>query len=103
MEGQRIVAPDVLARYAGDAACEVDGVTGLADGALHRAKPVEINGEADALEIVIHLELGWGDRASEVGSAVQTRVAEYLTRMTNAAIRSIDVVFARVAPPDAER
>ncbi|MFO7572029.1 MAG: Asp23/Gls24 family envelope stress response protein [Gaiellaceae bacterium] len=100
MEGQPLISPDVLARYAADAALEVDGVAGLADGGLHRGRGVAVTGDEHALAVSLHLELEWGRGASEVGNAVQRRVAEYLERMADSGPASVDVVFeAAGAPP----
>jgi uncharacterized alkaline shock family protein YloU len=99
MEGQPLISPDVLARYAGDAALEVDGVAGLADGGLHRPKGVVVAGDEHAPAVTLHLELEWGRDAREVGEAVQRRVAEYLESMARATPVSVDVSFDAVGPP----
>ena len=97
------ISPDVLARYAGDAAKEVDGVEGLADGALHRGKAVEITGDEDTLAVGLALELTWGRSAAEVAGEVQKRVAEYLARMAHVTPASVDVVFDAVSAPPPKR
>lgn len=99
MEGQPLISPDVLARYAGDAALEVEGVAGLADSSLHRAKAVAVSGDEQALAVTLRLELEWGRAAPEVGDAVQRRVAEYLQSMAGTTPASVDVVFESVGPP----
>lgn len=97
MEGQPVVAADVLARYARDAASEVRGVSGLAESALHRGKAVDVTRSNDALDIVVHVELEWGRSADEVGAAVQQRVREYVERMADATVATVDVVVERVS------
>lgn len=103
MEAGSLISPDVLARYAGDAAQEVEGVAGLAAGPLHRGGGVSVSGEPAAIAVEIHLELEWGRSAAEVGRAVQRRVAEYLERMASVQPASVDVVVDAIAPPPATR
>lgn len=95
MEGQTI-SPEVLARYAGDAACEVAGVAGLAEA-------VEISSSIDSTAVTIHLELEWGSPAEDVARKVQTRVAEYLERMASLTVGSVDVVIDGVGAPPAKQ
>jgi uncharacterized alkaline shock family protein YloU len=97
------ISLDVLARYAGDAAREVDGVSGLADGALHRGKAVEISGDEDTLAVGLSLELAWGRSAADVAGEVQKRVSEYLSRMAHMTPASVDVVFDAVSAPPPKR
>ncbi|HWQ23603.1 MAG TPA: Asp23/Gls24 family envelope stress response protein [Gaiellaceae bacterium] len=99
MDAGSLISPDVLARYAGDAAREVEGVAGLAAGPLHRGGGVSVSGEPGALAIRVHLVLEWGRSAAEVGRAVQRRVAEYLERMASVRPASVDVVVDAIAPP----
>ena len=104
MEGsQSLIAPDVLARYASDAAREVEGVAGLAEGPLQRGKAVSVSGDEDTLAVGMSLELEWGYSAPAVGSDVQRRVSEYLEQMAHVTPASVDVVFATVSPPPPKR
>ena len=103
MTEQPLISHEVLARYAGEAAREVDGVAGLADGPLHRGKAVEIFGEEDTLEVGLSLELAWGRSSAEVAGEVQLRVAEYLARMANVTPTAVDVVFDSVSAPPPKR
>ncbi|GIU94443.1 MAG: hypothetical protein KatS3mg012_0900 [Gaiellaceae bacterium] len=104
MEDRSLVSPEVLARYAGDAALEVDGVAALADGGLQRAKAVAVEGDGETLAITLHLELEWGRSAREVGEEARRRVGEYLRSMAGVTPASLDVVFESVgSPPPAER
>jgi uncharacterized alkaline shock family protein YloU len=92
-----VISNDVLARYAGDAALEVEGVSGLARDAAEVA-------DADgALAIDLHVELAWGAAADGVAREVQQRVAEYVERMANVHVGSVDVVFERVGAPPARQ
>ena len=92
MEGHSVIASDVLASYAADAAREVSGVHGLVGSALHRHEGVRVAREGGRVGVELHLSLEWGANAGAVGAAVQTRVAEVLARMADARPDSIDVV-----------
>lgn len=103
MEGRPAISEDVLARYAADAALEVSGVSGIADGPLHRGGGIVVEGDEADRTIQLRLELEWGRSAAEVGTAVQERVSDYLERMTGARPVSVDVVFDAIGAPPAER
>ena len=92
-----VISNDVLSRYAGDAALEVEGVSGLA-----RDAP-EISGADGAIEIDVHVELAWGAAADSTARQVQERVAEYIERMANVHVGSVDVVVEHVGAPPAKQ
>jgi len=85
VEGSSVVSDEVIARYARDAALEVDGVTRVVDGVR---KGVRVDGES----LVLHLALAEGAAIPAVGSAVQRAVADYLERMTDLRPAAVDVV-----------
>ena len=93
----RLISTDVLARYAGDAAQEVAGVSGLTREAAH------VVGTAERADVVVHLELEWGAAAEDVSRRVQERVTEYLERMANLEVGSVDVVVERVGASPAKQ
>ncbi len=104
MEERRpLIAADVLARYAADAALGVNGVVALANGPLNRGKPVSVTGDEDTLAVQLTVELEWGQSFAEVGKEVQRRVSEYLERMANVAPASVEVVLGAVSPPPPRR
>jgi uncharacterized alkaline shock family protein YloU len=103
LDSESLISPDVLARYAADAAREVDGVAGLADSPLHRGKGVAVSGDEDTLAVGLALELTWGRSAAEVATEVQKRVSEYLARMADVTPASVDVVFESVSAPPPKR
>jgi uncharacterized alkaline shock family protein YloU len=103
VEAQPLISAEVIARYAADAALEVDGVIGLGDGGLHRGKGVEVSGDEQAFDVRLALEVEWGRSAAEVGAGVQRRVAEYLERMAQARPSSVDVVVTAVGSPPAKQ
>ena len=84
-----VVSPEVVARYAADAAREVDGVAGIVEG-VRKGIRVE-NGE-----IELHLALRWGVSIPAVGSAVQERVADYLERMADTRPAVVNVVVEEI-------
>ena len=87
-----VVSPDVVARYAADAAREVDGVAGIVEG-VRKGIRVEDG------EIELHLALKWGVSIPEVGSEVQERVADYLERMADTRPAAVNVVVEEVDGP----
>ena len=93
------ISSDILARYAADAAREVEGVNGLVESHLHRHRGVRVLGENGAFRIEIHLEAEWGASLPEVGREVQRRVRDYLGRMADVDPEAVDVVVDEVAAP----
>jgi len=92
-----IISPEVLARYAGDAALEVDGVSSLA------ATAPEVTLRGGSADVVVDVELRWGAESEDVARQVQERVAEYLGRMAELEVGSVDVVVERVGAPPAKQ
>jgi uncharacterized alkaline shock family protein YloU len=87
--GGSVISPEVVARYAADAAREVDGVTDVVEGVR---KGIRIDGDA----IDLHLALAWGASIPEVGAAVQRHVADYLERMTDTRPAVVNIVVDEV-------
>ena len=83
-----MISPEVLARYAADAAREVGGVHGL----VGRNDGVRVSREGGRVAVELHLALEWGANAATVGPAVQEHVAECLVRMADVRPDSVDVV-----------
>ena len=92
-----VISPEVLGRYAGDAALEVNGVSGLARDAA------EVTRTGGSAAVVVHVELEWGAGSEEIARQVQERVTEYLGRMAELEVGSVDVVIERVGAPPAKR
>ena len=91
MEGQATISPDILARYAGDAAREVEGVHALAG---RRAVKID---EGNAVEV--HVVVTWGASIPAVGAAVRERVRDYLAQMARVEAADVTVVVDEVARP----
>ncbi len=89
MHGHSVISAEVVARYAADAALEVDGVTRVVEGVR---KGIRVDGD----QIELHLSLCWGVSIPEVGAAVQQHVADYLERMTDARPGAVNVVVDEV-------
>lgn len=94
MEGHSVISPDVLARYAADAAAEVPGVKTVVETPLHR-RGVKVAGD----EIEVHLHVEWGAVIPEVAAAVQERVAGYLHRMADSRPAAVHVFVDEVSRP----
>jgi uncharacterized alkaline shock family protein YloU len=99
VEGHALISPEVLARYAADAARDVAGVAGLGESGLHRARGATVQGADGAFSVELQLALEWGRSAAEVGPAVQESVTDYLERMAATTPTSVDVVVVGVGPP----
>ena len=97
MAGHASISSDVLARYAGDAALEVEGVRGLVASHLPRHRPVRISvAEDQSVSVELHLALEWGSSFPEVGRVVQQRVGEYLGRMADLHPVRVEVVVGEI-------
>lgn len=93
------ISPEVLARYAADAAREVAGVDDLVGNALHRHAGVKVGRESDGTAVELHVALAWGASAAAVGTEVQERVANTLARMADVRTLTVDVVVEEFRPP----
>jgi uncharacterized alkaline shock family protein YloU len=98
MAGQASISTEILARYAADAAKEVDGVRGLADSPLPRKNAVRVSGDDGAVRVELHLVTEWGVSIPAVGKRVQERVREYLRSMADVEPVSVEVVVDAVGP-----
>ncbi len=93
MEGQASISADILARYAADAATEVDGVRGLAG-----RRGVKVEGENGSVRVELHVEVEWGAAIPDVGRTVQERVGEYLAQMADVDPAEVEVVVDQIGP-----
>jgi uncharacterized alkaline shock family protein YloU len=98
MAGQASISTEILARYAADAATEVDGVRGLADSPLPRKHAVRVSGANGAVRIELHLVTEWGASIPAVGRLVQQHVREYLRNMADIEPAAVEVVVDAVGP-----
>jgi uncharacterized alkaline shock family protein YloU len=91
------ISSDILARYAADAAREVEGVRALVESPLPRHRGVRVVEEDGAVRVELHLEVEWGASIPALGRAVQARVAEYLGRMAQVTPATVGVVIDAIA------
>lgn len=89
MRGESVISPEVIARYAGDAACEVEGVTRIVAGVR---RGIRIDGES----IELHVAVRFGSSIPELARAVQAGVADYLEQMTDARPAAVNVVVDEI-------
>jgi uncharacterized alkaline shock family protein YloU len=89
------ISRDVLARYAADAAREVEGVRRLVPDRLRRHDGVGVSGEDD-FAVEVHVGVEAGVSVPALGRDLQTRIAEYLERMTGTAPATVDVVVHEI-------
>jgi uncharacterized alkaline shock family protein YloU len=92
MAGQASISAEILARYAADAARDVDGVRELAESPLPRRHAVRVSGAEGAVRIELHVVTEWGASIPAVGGRVQERVREYLRQMADVEPAAVDVV-----------
>ncbi|HEY6961667.1 MAG TPA: Asp23/Gls24 family envelope stress response protein [Gaiellaceae bacterium] len=76
-DGHSMISPEVLARYARDAAAEVTTVRGA---------------RTQGAGVEVHVVIDFGRDIPEVGAEVQRRVAEYLGRMAGWTPAAVHVV-----------
>lgn len=103
MAGQASISTDILARYAADAACEVEGVRGLAESPLPGRRGVKVSAGDGGVRIELHLAVEWGASIPELGRGVQERVREYLTSMADTEPAVVDVIVDEIGPPPSEQ
>jgi uncharacterized alkaline shock family protein YloU len=89
------ISRDVLARYAADAAQEVEGVRRLVPDRLRRHPGVRVTGEDD-VAVEIHVAVEPGVSIPALGRDLQERIAEYLGRMTGTTPSTVDVVVHEI-------
>jgi uncharacterized alkaline shock family protein YloU len=82
-DGHSQISPDVLARYAVDAAAEVRGVH------TKQRRAAKMTG-SDVVEV--HVVVDFGANIPTVAAEVQRRVADYLAQMADARPDAVHVV-----------
>jgi uncharacterized alkaline shock family protein YloU len=87
MEGHSVISPEVLARYALDAAAQVPGVHTKQRRGV-KAQSAKVHGG----EVEVHVVVDYGANVPEVAAEVQARVLEYLAQMADVRPASVHVV-----------
>jgi uncharacterized alkaline shock family protein YloU len=82
MEGHSVISPEVLARYAADAAAEVPGVH------TKQRRGARVSGN----EIEVHIVIDYGANIPDVAADVQRRVIDYLAQMADMRPSVVNVV-----------
>jgi uncharacterized alkaline shock family protein YloU len=81
-DGHSHISPEVLARYAVDAAAEVRGVQ------TKQRRAAKLTGS----EVEVHVVVDYGANIPTVAGQVQRRVADYLAHMADARPDAVHVV-----------
>jgi uncharacterized alkaline shock family protein YloU len=82
MEGHSVISPEVLARYAADAAAEVPGVH------TKQRRGARVSGN----EIEVHVVIDYGANIPDVAADVQRHVIDYLAQMADMRPSAVNVV-----------
>jgi uncharacterized alkaline shock family protein YloU len=82
MEGHSVISPEVLARYAADAAAEVAGVH------TKQRRGARVSGN----EIEVHVVIDYGANIPDVAADVQRHVIDYLAQMADMRPSAVNVV-----------
>jgi len=93
-EGQASISTEILARYAADAASEIEGVRSLAG-----RRGVKVGEEEGVVSVELHLVVDWGASIPTIGRSVQARVREYLGRMADVEPHVVDVTVDEIGSP----
>lgn len=98
MDDQALISPEVLARYAADAAREVEGVRRVITGHLRRQPGVRVRVGEDGVHVQVPVVLEYGAAIAPVAREVQRRVRRYLKVMTDVELAAVEVVVAQIEP-----
>ncbi len=98
MESRAVISNEVLARYAADAAREVEGVRSLADSHLRRQKGVSVRAGENGISVELHLVVDYGSSIPPIAREVQQRVRQYLKVMADIDPARVEVVIVGVEP-----
>jgi uncharacterized alkaline shock family protein YloU len=93
---QASIATDILARYAADAAREVDGVLRVVDRPIPGRRGVRIAEKRGGVRVELHVVAERGTSIPGLGARVQKRVRAYLGSMADLEPASVDVVVDAV-------
>jgi uncharacterized alkaline shock family protein YloU len=82
MDGHSVISPEVLARYAADAAAEVPGVH------TKQRRGARVSGSV----VDVHVVLDYGANIPDVAAEVQRRVSVYLGKMADVKPTAVNVI-----------
>lgn len=92
MADQATIATDILARYAADAAREVEGVRRVVDRPIPGRRGVRVGEEDGTVRVELHVVAAGDASLPRLGARVQKRVREYLGSMADVELSTVDVV-----------
>jgi uncharacterized alkaline shock family protein YloU len=98
MDDQALISPEVLARYAADAAREVEGVRRVITGHLRRQQGVRVRVGEDGVHLTVPVVLEYGTPITPVAREVQRRVRRYLKVMADVELSAVEIVVVQVEP-----
>jgi uncharacterized alkaline shock family protein YloU len=98
VSGHATISTDILARYAADSARETPGVHALVPSQLPRHRGVRVEETEDGLRVELHVAVEWGASIPAVGTAIERRVREYLSRMADVASVDVHVIVEEIRP-----
>ena len=98
MAGQASISTEILARYAADAAREVEGVRRSRTVRCREGTPFACRARTARVRVELHVVTEWGASIPAVGRDVQERVREYLRSMADVEPEAVDVVVDEVGP-----
>lgn len=96
MDDQALISPEVLARYAADAAREVEGVRRVITGHLRRQQGVRVQVGEEGVSVQVPVVLEYGSAIAPVAREVQRRVRRYLKVMADVDLAAVEVVVAQI-------
>ena len=82
MEGHSVISPEVLARYAADAAADVPGVH------TKQRRGARVTGG----DVEVHVVIDYGANIPDVAAEIQQRVSDYLAQMAGLRPTAVNVV-----------
>jgi uncharacterized alkaline shock family protein YloU len=98
--GRLTIARDAVAEIVAERTLGCYGVVGLSAGTrvgrIFRREGINIEGDAQALRIQVHIVVAHGLNLAEVASTVRSQVAYEVERLTGLKVAAVEVVIERV-------
>ncbi len=98
--GRLTIARDAVAGIVAETAVGCYGVVGLSAGTrvgrIFRREGVTVEGDADGLQVALHVVVEHGLNLAEVAATVRSQVAYEVERLTSFPVASVEVVIQSV-------
>jgi uncharacterized alkaline shock family protein YloU len=98
--GRLTISREAVAEIVAETALGCYGVVGLSAGTrvkrLFRREGIDVEGDAKALRIELHVVIEHGLNLAEVAATVRSQVAYEVTRLTGLQVAAVEVVIQRV-------